>query len=251
MLSSIVFVHGFNGHPERTWTDKSAEATSRNEPRSDEHQGRPSKFRKLKPGSKPISAISQDGPVCWPRDLVPKVVPDARVLSYGYDAKIQRLFGPPVSTHTVYDISNDFSIALEAERQDEPQRPIIFIAHSLGGIIVKDLLRRCGQSFNQNHLHIRPIFESTIGIIFFGTPHSGADPGGSLLHFGERVLKALGHSVNENVRASLLPTSDRLRELRDVFGLMARERRWKIHSFQEQYGFKALGGQKVRSAEKI
>uniref|UniRef100_A0A8H7TW05 Nephrocystin 3-like N-terminal domain-containing protein n=1 Tax=Bionectria ochroleuca TaxID=29856 RepID=A0A8H7TW05_BIOOC len=241
----IVFVHGFNGHPERTWTDKSAEATSRNEPRSDEHQGRPSKFRKLKPGSKPISAISQDGPVCWPRDLVPKVVPDARVLSYGYDAKIQRLFGPPVSTHTVYDISNDFSIALEAERQDEPQRPIIFIAHSLGGIIVKDLLRRCGQSFNQNHLHIRPIFESTIGIIFFGTPHSGADPGGSLLHFGERVLKALGHSVNENVRASLLPTSDRLRELRDVFGLMARKRRWKIHSFQEQYGFKALGGQKV------
>ncbi|CAH0015106.1 unnamed protein product [Clonostachys rhizophaga] len=241
----IVFVHGFNGHPERTWTDKSAEATSRTEPRSDEHQGRPSKFRKVKPGSKQISAISQDGPICWPRDLVPKVVPDARVLTYGYDAKIQRLFGPPVSTHTVYDISNDFSIALEAERQEEPERPIIFIAHSLGGIIVKDLLRRCGQSPNQGHLHIRPIFESTIGIMFFGTPHSGADPGGSLLHFGERVLKALSHSVNENVRTSLLPTSAHLRELRDVFGPMARERRWKIHSFQEQYGFKALGGQKV------
>lgn len=148
----------------------------------------------------------------------------------------------------MYDISNNFSIALEAERREEPERPIIFIAHSLGGIIVKDLLRRCGQSFNQNHLHIRPIFESTIGVIFFGNPHSDADPGGSLIHFGERVLKALGHSVNENVRASLLPTSDRLRELRDVFGLMARERRWKIHSFQEQYGFKALGGQKVRFA---
>ncbi|CAH0048392.1 unnamed protein product [Clonostachys solani] len=241
----IIFVHGFNGHPERTWTDKTVEATSMNEPRSDEHQGRPLKFRKLKPGSKQISAVSHDGPICWPRDLVPEVVPDARVLSYGYDAKIQRLFGPPVSTHTVYDISNDFSIALEAKRQDEPDRPIIFIAHSLGGIIVKDLLRRCGQSFNQSQIHIRPIFESTIGIIFFGTPHSGADPGGSLLHFGERVLKALGHSVNENVRASLLPTSDRLRELRDVFGPMARERRWKIHSFQEQYGFKTLGGQKV------
>ncbi|VUC23220.1 unnamed protein product [Clonostachys rosea] len=241
----IVFVHGFNGHPERTWTHKTVEATSRNEPHGNRRHDRPSKFRKLNPfsESRQIGIIPHGGHIYWPRDLVPKVIPDARVLSYGYDAKIQQPSGPPVSTHTVYDIYNDFSIVLEAKRRGDPKRPIIFVAHSLGGIVVKGLLHRCGQTFNQSH--IRPIFESTVGIMFFGTPHFGADPGGSLIHVGERVLKTLGHAVNEHVRACLLPTSDRLRELRDIFGPMARERKWKVHSFQEQYGFKILSGKKV------
>ncbi|KAH9218074.1 hypothetical protein DL95DRAFT_270674, partial [Leptodontidium sp. 2 PMI_412] len=75
--------------------------------------------------------------VYWPQDLIPVTVPYARVLTYGYDTHLRYYFGPLVSRNTVYDIAWDFLVALEAQRRVEPSRPVLFVAHSLGGIIVK------------------------------------------------------------------------------------------------------------------
>lgn len=83
-----------------------------------------------------------------------------------------------MNKNTVYDIAWDFLVALEAERRAEPLRPALFIVHGLGGVIVKEMLRRSNVCHRQAHL--RDIFESTIGIMFFGTPHGGADPRGIL-----------------------------------------------------------------------
>lgn len=96
----------------------------------------------------------------------------------------------------------------------------------------------------QTHLH--DIFKSTIGIIFFGTPHAGADPRGFLQRVAENTIKAFGFSVNEQIVNALLPSSERLSELRDEFGPMAQEQNWIIHSFQEQLGVVVLNNQKVR-----
>ncbi|KAJ9648449.1 hypothetical protein H2199_001304 [Coniosporium tulheliwenetii] len=148
--------------------------------------------------------------VYWPRDLVPTTVPDARILTYGYDTHIRHRFGPAVSSSTVYDIAWDFLVSLEAERRSESSRPLLFIAHSLGGIVVKEALRRSrGCETYQNHIHT--IYESTSGIIFFGTPHGGADPRGLLQHIAERVIRAAGFTVNEQIVNTLLPSSERLR----------------------------------------
>ncbi len=96
------------------------------------------------------------------------------------------------------------------------------MAHSLGGIVVKEMLRRSeGCHLGQSHLHA--IFESTTGIVFFGTPHSGADPRGLLHRAVESVFKAVGFSVNEQLVSTLLPSAERLRELRDDFGPMAQQ----------------------------
>jgi predicted alpha/beta hydrolase family esterase len=149
-----------------------------------------------------------------------------------------------MSRNTVYDIAWDFLVALEAERRLEPSRPVLFIAHSLGGIIVKEMLRRSsGCHISQTHL--RGVFDSTIGIIFFGTPHVGADPRGFLQHIAEAVIKAAGVRVNEQVVNTLLPSAERLRELRDEFSPMAHQQDWMIHSFQEELGIMGLNGHKV------
>jgi hypothetical protein len=151
-----------------------------------------------------------------------------------------------VNRSTVYDIAWDFLVALEAERRPEPSRPILFVAHSLGGIIVKEMLRRAsGCQSHQTHLH--GVFNSTIGIVFFGTPHGGADPRGFLQRIAETLIKVAGVSVNEQVVNTLLPSSERLRELRDEFSPMAHEQNWMIHSFQEERGIMYLNGNKVRT----
>lgn len=46
-------------------------------------------------------------------------------------------------------------------------RPIVFVAHSLGGIMVKQALRVAAQNKS-------PIFDKTRSIIFLSTPHAGA-----------------------------------------------------------------------------
>lgn len=145
---------------------------------------------------------------------------------------------------TVYDIAWDFLVALEAERRAEPRRPVLFVVHSLGGIVVKEMLRRSGGCYLTQR-HLRDVFESTVGIVFFGTPHGGADPRGLLQHIAEKAIKAAGFSVNEQIVNTLLPSAERLRELRDEFGPIAQEQNWMVHSFQEQLGVGLLNGHKV------
>lgn len=149
-----------------------------------------------------------------------------------------------MSQDTVYDIAGDFLVALEAERRVEPSRPVLFIAHSLGGIVVKEMLRRLSDGY-RSQPHLRHIFTSTIGLMFFGTPHSGADPRGIVHRVAERIFKGVGFSVNEHIVNSLLPSAERLKELRDDFGPTACQQEWIIYSFQEQYGVAFLMNQKV------
>ncbi|KAI1445813.1 hypothetical protein F5Y02DRAFT_426408 [Annulohypoxylon stygium] len=241
----IVFIHGFNGHPERTWTCKkgSHKNYSNNNHVTNDSAEPPHKIRKLNPFSSSYPTEDSVPTNYWPRDLIPITAPDARILTYGYDTHVRHWAGSPVSQNTVYDIAWNLLVALESERRTEPLRPVLFVAHSLGGIVIKEMLRRSKGHMGQ--VHLRDIFESTVGIMFFGTPHAGADPRGFLQRVAEKAIRAAGFSVNEQIVNTLLPSSERLQELRDEFGPMAKENNWVVHSFQEQIGVKILNYRKV------
>ena len=49
------------------------------------------------------------------------------------------------------------------------QRPLIFITHSMGALVVKDVIRRA-----QNFEDKKAILEQTQGIVFLSTPHQGS-----------------------------------------------------------------------------
>ncbi|KAK1772152.1 hypothetical protein QBC33DRAFT_463161, partial [Phialemonium atrogriseum] len=233
----IIFVHGFTGHPQRTWTHKRRDATGSEE--------RPSKVRRLMSLSDSIRRRDAKTAVYWPRDLVPEVLPHARVMTYGYDTHIRHQFvGPALNKNQVYDIAWDFLQEATAQRQHCLTRPVLFVAHSLGGIVVKETLRRSSGCY-MGHSHLRGIFDSTVGIMFFGTPHRGSEPRGLIKSTIESLGKILLFRLNQQIVDTLLPTSERLRELRDEFGPLAHRQGWKIHSFQEQLGVAVLNGDKV------
>ena len=168
------------------------------------------------------------------------------MFTFGYGTHVRHaLFNPP-NTSTVYDIARNFLILLDAERQTASARPILFVVHSLRGIMVKEALRQSYSSKDtKGRSHLYNIHESCSAIVFFGTPHRGADPRGMLHHVFELLIKAVGFSANSEVANTLLPSADRLKELREWFGPMARKREWMIHSFQEELGVRALNGKKV------
>jgi len=232
----IVFIHGFTGHPEKTWTWKQGASTPSTDRASTQ---RPSKRQKLSHSREDTAP-----PVFWPQDILPSTAPNARIFTFGYETHISHAFCKTPSKSSVYDIAWDFLVRLDAKRQAERSRPLLFIVHSLGGVLIKEALRQ-SRDCESHQSDFHNIYHSTQAIIFFGTPHGGADPRELLHHVAESVVRVVRCPVNQQVVDMLLPTSAQLQELRHDFGLMARQKNWIIFSFQEQYGTKVLGGRKV------
>ncbi|KAN0072306.1 hypothetical protein V8E54_009235 [Elaphomyces granulatus] len=174
----IIFIHGFTGHPKDTWTH-SGKSSKRKSTGIDEHGdvtgSSPSKRQRLfsslrnkvsTPGSTIASGRSSANgsgrsEVYWPRDLLPLTVPNARVLTYGYDTKVKHFAIGQVSHNTVRDHGWNFLCAVEESRRKEPLRPLLLVAHSLGGLVLKEALRE-SRDCEKPHLH--NVMRSIVGV---------------------------------------------------------------------------------------
>ncbi|OJJ51568.1 hypothetical protein ASPZODRAFT_55113 [Penicilliopsis zonata CBS 506.65] len=140
-LVDIVFVHGLNGNPKDTWTHR-------------------------------------DSGVFWPADLLPPFLEAKRVriLTYGYNANVTA-FTDGASKDKIHNHAETLVSGLAANRslRECSERPIIFVCHSLGGLVVKRALIYCRSVTNEKIEHLRSVYVSTYGILFLGTPHNGSD----------------------------------------------------------------------------
>ncbi|KAH7346139.1 hypothetical protein BKA65DRAFT_272059 [Rhexocercosporidium sp. MPI-PUGE-AT-0058] len=89
-----------------------------------------------------------------------------RILSFGYNAN---RFGEVANTRIIHH-ANSLLRALFRKRIDCQERPIIFIAHSLGGLVVKRAILLCPTNDDWH-----AIKSATKGVVFMGTPHMGAE----------------------------------------------------------------------------
>ena len=104
----------------------------------------------------------------WIRDALPHDLPGARILTYGYDTRLAE----SNNFQNLEDIALTFRASLRiALSRNPPNRPLIFIAHSLGGPVLKQALIQIASG----DVVDRRIFESTYGILFFGVPNQGMD----------------------------------------------------------------------------
>jgi hypothetical protein len=118
----------------------------------------------------------------WLRDDLPHSIPDARIFLYEYNATV--IYGKDRSIFI--DNANELLEAIRTERAKEDV-PLIFLAHSIGGLLVKQAL------FNA---FMNPKYKSlkhmTKGLIFFATPHNGGD--NTLVSLG-RVASKIAHTA--------------------------------------------------------
>ena len=120
-------------------------------------------------------------------------------------------------------------------------RKIIFVVHSLGGLVIEEALYL---SWNSPDEHLRPVARSTVAIAFLGTPHHGADKAA----WGRSGLRlaSLASRPNEDMMALLEPGSEMLASIQSRFHGNLRIRRTEnnevaITCFYEEYGYPAIG----------
>ncbi|KAM5342908.1 hypothetical protein ACJ41O_013874 [Fusarium nematophilum] len=104
----------------------------------------------------------------WLRDFLPKDVPNIRVLLYGYDTVLPG----SLSKQSIEDLGGallEQIIAFRA-RDETSHRPIIFIGHSLGGLLIKEALVRARRRPSDANSDLS---KASYGLLFFGVPNLG------------------------------------------------------------------------------
>ncbi|PMD16016.1 hypothetical protein NA56DRAFT_319442 [Hyaloscypha hepaticicola] len=138
----IILVHGPGGGPERTWTD------------------------------------DQSG-LAWPKDKLAPRFKNARILSFNYEPSLEDFFvlsdAEDSTMERIDNLSANLCRAVQRLEQYSPPKRLVFIAHSLGGLVCANILaKKTDQSLYSD------LFEGIAGrcveIVFLATPFCGNDP---------------------------------------------------------------------------
>ena len=217
----IVLVHGFNGNPRKTWT-------------------------------------AQNG-VYWPTDLLPKTLGDrhANILVYGYNANA---IGFPLggqqarmtpSDNPLHQHAQTLVSFLTTHRQSKgtTRNPIIWVVHSLGGIITKRALLHSYEIQDPHLDHQRSIYVSTYGIIFLGTPHNGSNIaawGGAAQKITNMLIPKMFLATETVLLKSLRKDHEQLQDIHARFANMSQ--RFEIHMAHENQRMDGKGAKYVGDA---
>ncbi|RDL30323.1 uncharacterized protein BP5553_10201 [Venustampulla echinocandica] len=214
----IVFVHGITGSQTGTWTMKNKEGKE----------------------------------VLWPRELLTASdqIPGSRIIMFGYDADVVN-FWAEASQNRLSDHADSLvgTLGVLRRRTKTMNRPILFVVHSMGGLVVEEGLTL---SRDSSEPHVENVYKATFGVAFLGTPHRGsglafwADIGCKFLSPIKRTNKALLQVLKER--------SETLDGIQRRFHGMIHKRREpsycqqqrlpypiKIHCFVEELALKVVG----------
>ncbi|KAE8443681.1 hypothetical protein EG329_001453 [Mollisiaceae sp. DMI_Dod_QoI] len=206
----IVFIHGITGHRENTWS--------------------------VGNGARP-----------WPETFLPTKIPDARIISFGYDASVIG-WRSGISSNNITDHAKNLLTALGALRDADSsvmnpsERPIVFVAHSLGGLVCEDALL---SSRTNVEIHLQRILKYTWGILFLGTPHFGS----SLAPVARRFATLIKPTTRTNLQVLkvLSRDSEVLARIQNDFHSLLRSRTREGHQpieiicFYEEVPFSGIG----------
>ena len=158
--ADVVFVHGLNGDPIKSW-----------------------RF---------------DKPDSW-HTWLPESLPEVRLLTVGYPARLQ----PVGSLMPIDERANN--VLAHLTHENVGTRPVCFVAHGSGGLVVTELLRQsasCGVDYPQVAL-------ATGGVVFLPTPLKGFE-----LAWSAKLVNKFALGSSSRTFGEMAPDSQKVRGLR-------------------------------------
>ncbi|KAH6889970.1 hypothetical protein B0T10DRAFT_572167 [Thelonectria olida] len=136
------------------------------------------------------------GDYMWLRDALPYDIthkdtndPMVRVMIYGYDSHV----ADSTSMQNLEDLATSFHNSLLPLTKAPTMKPIILVAHSLGGLITKETLVFLSKSKNEDNAKL---VQAVYGIVFFGVPHNGMNISSLIPMVGDQPNRFLVESLS-------------------------------------------------------
>ncbi|XP_068198497.1 protein SERAC1 [Antennarius striatus] len=159
---------------------------------------------------------------CWPKSWLAADCPHLRVLSVEYDSHLSDWMAKcPVENQRKSLAHRSQELLKKLKLAGVGERPLVWVAHSMGGLLVKKMLLDASEDPDMHGL-----LQNTKGILFYSVPHHGT----SMAEYSVHARYLLFPSVE--VR-ELCKDSPALRNLNENFVNMAKEKEFKVLSFAE------------------
>lgn len=198
--ADVLFIHGILGAAFKTWRQKDRSVSSE----EDDIEG------------------GNDYTECWPKSWLAADCPNIRILSVEYDTHLSDWTSScPAENQRKSLAYRSQELLKKLLEAGVGQRPVVWVAHSMGGLLVKKMLLDAAEDPEMQNL-----LKNTKGILFYSVPHHGT----FMAEYSVSVRYLLFPSIE--VR-ELCRDSPALRNLNDNFLDMAKERHIKVLSFAE------------------
>nr|XP_040017326.1 protein SERAC1 [Gasterosteus aculeatus aculeatus]XP_040017327.1 protein SERAC1 [Gasterosteus aculeatus aculeatus] len=198
--ADVLFIHGILGAAFKTWRQKDRDV-------SEEEKEAESR---------------EDYTECWPKSWLAADCPNLRVLSVEYDSHLSDWMAKcPAENQRKSLAYRSRELLKKLKLAGVGERPVVWVAHSMGGLLVKKMLLDASEDPEMHGL-----LNNTKGIMFYSVPHRGT----FMAEYSVSVRYLLFPSVE--VR-ELCKDSPALRDLNENFLNMAKEKEFKVLSFAE------------------
>uniref|UniRef100_A0A3B4VA94 Protein SERAC1 n=1 Tax=Seriola dumerili TaxID=41447 RepID=A0A3B4VA94_SERDU len=199
--ADVLFIHGILGAAFKTWRQKDRNTLEEEK----EAESR------------------DDYTECWPKSWLAADCPNLRVLSVEYDSHLSDWMAKcPAENQRKSLAYRSRELLKKLKLAGVGERPVVWVAHSMGGLLVKKMLLDASEDPDMHEL-----LKNTKGIVFYSVPHRGT----SMAEYSVNVRYLLFPSIE--VR-ELCKDSPALRNLNENFLNMAREKEIKVLSFAER-----------------
>ncbi|XP_039636872.1 protein SERAC1 isoform X3 [Perca fluviatilis] len=198
--ADVLFIHGILGAAFKTWRQKDRNMLEEEK----EAESR------------------DDYTECWPKSWLAADCPNLRVLSVEYDSHLSDWMAKcPAENQRKSLAYRSRELLKKLKLAGVGERPVVWVAHSMGGLLVKKMLLDASEDPDMHGL-----LKNTKGIMFYSVPHHGT----FMAEYSVNVRYLLFPSVE--VR-ELCKDSPALRNLNENFLNMAKEKEIKVLSFAE------------------
>ncbi|KFX91129.1 hypothetical protein O988_07900 [Pseudogymnoascus sp. VKM F-3808] len=137
---------------------------------------------------------ARDGKHMWLCDSLPRDLPGAQIMIYGYDTQLDG----SISFQDLESLASSLRASIAAQRMtgsiNAKSRavPLVFIAHGLGGLIVKEAIIQMKKDKKHHDL-----LQSIYGALFFGVPNQGMEIASLVPMVAGQPNQALLHSLGK------------------------------------------------------
>ncbi|XP_034555113.1 protein SERAC1 [Notolabrus celidotus] len=200
--ADVLFIHGILGAAFKTWRQKDRDTLEDESERGAESE--------------------DDYSECWPKSWLAADCPNLRILSVEYDSHLSDWMAKCPAENQRKSLAHRSAELLKKLKQaGVGERPLVWVAHSMGGLLVKKMLLDAVEDPDMHSL-----LKNTKGILFYSVPHHGT----FMAEYSVSVRYLLFPSIE--VR-ELCKDSPALRNLNENFLNMAKEKEIKVLSFAE------------------